>query len=106
MSSYSKILENIDWELITLILALIATGLVALFSATYFSQTSIFWKQLVWIAVGLLAMLIGFILDYRFLMRLAWPLYVLVVILLVVVLGIGREISGARRWLSLGPLGI
>lgn len=105
MSSYSKILENIDWGLITLILALIATGLVALFSATYFSQTSIFWKQLVWIAVGLLAMLIGFALDYRFLMRLAWPLYVLVVILLVVVLGIGREISGARRWLSLGPLG-
>lgn len=106
MSNRSKLLDDIDWGLIVLVLALLASGLLTLFSATHVSQTTLFWKQIVWIGAGALALLFCFALDYRFLMRLAWPLYGIVIVLLIVVLGIGREISGAKRWLSLGPLGI
>jgi len=106
MSSYFKILENIDWGLIALVLALIAAGLLTLYSATHVGQTGLFFKQIAWIGIGCAALLMGFAVDYRFLMRLAWPLYGLVVALLLAVLIFGREISGARRWLSLGPMSI
>jgi rod shape determining protein RodA len=99
-------MENIDWGLIVLVLALIAAGLLTLYSATHVSQTGLFFRQIAWIGIGCVALLLGFAIDYRFLMRMAWPLYALAVILLVAVLGLGREISGAKRWLSLGPLGI
>lgn len=106
MSIHSKILEDLDWGIVALVLALLAAGLVTLFSATHVTQTSLFWKQCVWIGAGLLGMLICLSLDYRVLLRLAWPLFIVVLALLVAVLGIGREISGAKRWLSLGPLSL
>jgi rod shape determining protein RodA len=70
------------------------------------TQIMIFFKQIMWICVGMVIMTIVFLVDYRSYMRLAWPMYVVMVIALAAVLVIGREISGARRWISLGPLGI
>ncbi len=106
MSRYSKVIDNIDWGLITTVMSIVAIGLLCLYSSTRVTDSAIFFKQLLWVGLGLLVMFVSFVIDYRLLTRFAWPLYVLAVVLLVVVLGMGREISGARRWLSLGPLGI
>jgi rod shape determining protein RodA len=45
---------------------------------------------------------IMFFIDYKWIARLAWPLYVIVVILLCSVFLVGREAMGARRWIPLG----
>ena len=106
MSRYARITDNIDWGLITTTLAIIFIGLLCLYSSSRVTNITIFYKQLIWIMVGVLVMIVVFIVDYRVLLRSAWPLYGFMVLGLVLVLVLGREISGARRWISLGPLGI
>ncbi len=106
MSRYAKITDNIDWGLIATTFAIILIGLACLYSSAGESNPAIFYKQIIWILVGILTMAVVFIIDYRVLMYSAWPLYLFVIISLLLVLVIGREISGARRWISLGPMGI
>ncbi len=106
MSRYDKITNNIDWSVLITTLALMAVGLICIYSAVRIAQITIFFKQIMWICAGLVIMTIVFLVDYRVYMRLAWPMYVVMVIALAAVLVIGREISGARRWLSIGPLGL
>lgn len=106
MSRYSKITDNIDWSLIATTFAIILIGLLCLYSSARVTSPAIFYKQILWILVGIIIMAVVFIVDYRVLMYSAWPLYVFMVVTLILVLLVGREISGARRWLSLGPLGI
>jgi len=106
MSRYAKITDNIDWGLIGTTFAIIFIGLACLYSSAGESSPGIFYKQIIWILVGTFTMAVVFIIDYRVLMYSAWPLYLFVIISLLLVLVVGREISGARRWLSLGPVGI
>ncbi|HNU74682.1 MAG: Rod shape-determining protein RodA [Deltaproteobacteria bacterium ADurb.BinA179] len=106
MSRYARITDNIDWGLISTVIGIIFIGLLCLYSSSRVTNIAIFYKQLTWILISVLAMIVAFIVDYRVLLRSAWPLYILMVSGLILVLIIGREISGARRWLSLGPLGI
>lgn len=106
MSRYAKITDNIDWGLLITTFAIIFIGLLCLYSSARVTNPTIFYKQILWVLVGTFVMVLVFIVDYRMLMHSAWPLYAFVVVALVLVLVIGREISGARRWLSLGPLGI
>ncbi|MGC9323883.1 MAG: rod shape-determining protein RodA [Desulfomonilia bacterium] len=106
MSRYAKITDNIDWGILFTTYAILGVGLLCLYSATEVITMTIFFKQLMWIAVGTLGMFIAFLLDYRVFFRSAWGIYLLVIFALILVLIIGREISGARRWISLGPLGI
>jgi len=106
MSRYDKIANNIDWGLLSTTLALIAVGLLCLYSAVRLTEVSIFFKQLLWISAAFVVMIVAFLVDYRAHMRLAWPMYVLMVLGVAAVLFVGREISGARRWISLGFVSI
>ncbi|MDA8359537.1 MAG: rod shape-determining protein RodA [Actinomycetota bacterium] len=76
---------------------LLATGI----SPTYFLK-----RQLVWVALGLVAMVVMSINDYRRLEPIGMFVYGAFVFLLVAVLvpGIGKHALGSQRWFSLGPL--
>jgi len=106
MGRYAKIIDNIDWGLLLSTMCILVIGLLCLYSATRVATTILFWKQLIWIGIGLLVMLMAFFVDYRFLLPLTWPIYLAVLLLLVIVFFLRPEISGARRWLSLGPIGV
>ncbi len=102
---YNRITEHIDWGILTLVVMIVSIGLLALYSSTSMTNIQIFYKQLIWVGLGFTVMFLAFAFDYRNLMVLAWPLYGLVLFLLVLVLMIAPEIGGSRRWLSLGPIG-
>lgn len=104
MSRYAKLTEIIDWGILLTVVCLMAIGLLCVYSATTAVGTSILVKQVLWICIGMVFLAVAFFVDYRRLMYSAWPLYGLVFVALVLVLVIGREISGARRWIILGPL--
>ena len=63
-----------------------------------------FKKQAFATALGILGMWAVSRMDYRALLRLAPALYLASLALSTLVLFVGQEINGSRRWLSLGPL--
>ena len=93
--------------------ALIVIGLVMVLSASsvqalrsHGSSWYFFNRQLIWVAIGTVAMLAAAEIDYRFWRRLALPVLGVSVALMGVVLipSVGIEVSGSSRWLGLGPL--
>lgn len=103
-----RLLQNIDWFLLGLVLAIVCLGIVNLYSAGLSQAagpgTPLYLKQLYWLGIGFALMLGTLIFDYRHLEKIAYPLFWLTVALLVVVLVMGKVVSGSKRWLSLGFL--
>src|ERR1035438_3419795 len=92
--------------------ALLALGLVMLYSS---SMTQVgahyLMLQLVWCALGFVLCVTATVLDYQWLKRATWPLFILALVLLVLVLlplphGITRVINGARRWFIIPKIGM
>jgi rod shape determining protein RodA len=103
-----RLLQNFDWPLLLLALAITALGIVNLYSATYVGHRGIagavYVKQVFWMGIGILGLLAMLIPDYRTLARAAYPIYWVTVGLLVAVLLFGAIVKGSQRWLALGPL--
>lgn len=59
--------------------------------------------QLVWCAAGLAACVVLTVLDYRWLKKLAWPAYVLAIVVLAAVFvpHLGHASHGAHRWIKI-----
>lgn len=96
-------LRALDARLLWVILALIALGTLTLFSAGRNTAQSTIWlKQTLWNAMGLVLMLLLATVDPRRLFRYSFPAYLLGLVALVAVLVIGHKIGGARRWFVLG----
>src|SRR4051794_14523020 len=96
--------------LIMVTLALVAFGLVMVYSATSAAAAvggndpSYYLKrQGIYAALGIVLMMVAQRWDYRRLKALAPMLILGSLALLVAVLAIGPAINGARRWISLGP---
>ncbi len=79
------------------LLALLAYGLLMLYSATFFVGESFWWKQLVWIAIGGVIMLIMYSVPYTVWQKSALPLMGTALVMLFVVLLLGELILGAQR---------
>jgi len=78
---------------------------VNLYSATVAASsygTPVYLKQLYYFifGMGLIVFIISF--DYRALVNLAYPIYILTVLLLIAALVFGKTIAGAQRWIDLG----
>lgn len=105
-----RLVQNIDWVLLGLVVLIAAMGIVNLYSAgfnrTPAGATPVYVKQVYWLAVGLALMFLIMLYDYRHLEKLAYPLYLISVILLVAVMFEGKMVSGSRRWLPLGPISL
>lgn len=59
-------------------------------------------KQLMGVLIGIAAMVVISLVDYKWVLKFYWPMYFLNLILLVAVLIAGTEVNGATRWLDLG----
>ncbi|MGA9777583.1 MAG: putative lipid II flippase FtsW [Limisphaerales bacterium] len=87
--------------------ALLALGLVMLYSSSM-SQVGAHYLmlQLIWCAFGFVLCVAATTLDYQWLKKAAWPLFIIAVVLLALVLlplphGITKRINGAHRWFIL-----
>lgn len=93
-----------DWTLVSLALLLCAVGVVLISSATAAQPElhNLPWRQVAWIAVGLLAMAVAASLDHQGMADLGYVAYGVVVVLLLVVLATAkRSTYGATSWLNL-----
>ncbi len=100
-----RLLQNVDWALLATALFIVALSVLSMWNlAPGRGGTALAWRQLSWVGIGLVALLVVASVDYRSLVRVAPAFYVLGVSLLVVVFVLGRTVSGARRWMHLGPI--
>jgi rod shape determining protein RodA len=65
---------------------------------------SIFWRQIVWMMAGFLALTLASRIPLRHCENLAFPFYLVVLGILVLVMVVGPSIAGAKRWLAFGGL--
>ncbi|MEO8631700.1 MAG: FtsW/RodA/SpoVE family cell cycle protein, partial [Betaproteobacteria bacterium] len=93
--------RHIDRYLLAAICALLVIGLITLYSATGESTPRIF-GQVANIVVAIGLMWIAANVPPHYLQRLALPVYILGLVLLIAVFFFGEVINGARRWLHVG----
>lgn len=104
-------LPPMDLPFLVLVLTLVSFGLVMLYSASYavalYRRGDAFAyirPQLLFAAVGLVALYLASRVDYHIYHKLAWPMLGLSLVLLVVVLFM-PEYNGCKRWIVLPGLG-
>lgn len=96
-----RILKNMEWWIVIWGIALSIIGLIALFSATSETNYNEFTKQIIWIMISFVVMLVVMLIDYNLLVRISPILYVISIILLISVL-FTEPINGATSWFSVG----
>jgi rod shape determining protein RodA len=102
-----RLLQNVDWLLLAAALGLIimsATTLTSLNVGRMGGAVAL--RQLIWVGIGAVGLVIVASIDYRRIVRLAPALYLAGLGGLAVVLVIGRTVSGARRWISFGAFSV
>lgn len=106
-------MKDIDYTLLCAIVILLFIGIVMVYSSSsYFAlyQKDVwdsdyyFTKEIIWTVVGILGMVFTMSIDYHIYKKWTPWLVMITIGLLVVVLFIGVDINGARRWIRLGPL--
>ncbi len=99
-----------DVVLIVVYLFLVLSGWLSIFSTSNqsgeFLLQSNYGYQLIWIASSVLIALFAYVLKTRFFWNIAQYIYILFCILLLVVIFVGTEVSGAKSWIGIGNFGI
>jgi MmyB-like transcription regulator ligand binding domain/Cell cycle protein len=106
MSALRKPWASFDGPLLISVLAIIGMGLVNLYSATRVAPKGLFSTQLMFFGIGTVLFLLAAAVDYRVLQRLASPIYLTVLAMLVGVLLFGKVVNGSRRWFGFANFGI
>ena len=111
-SPFLEAVRHCDFILVGSALTLSLIGAVMVYSATRVAQLDAggdpkyyLKRQLVWLVLGLVVMVVAILIDYHWLEQWAYVIYGLVLLSLVAVLThFGHTSLGAQRWFSLGPL--
>jgi len=105
--------REIDYKILFCVSSLIIFGLGMIYSSSgtiagyrYGDPAYFVKRQMIWAVVGTIGMFIAARIDYRKLQLLAPYFYVATVLMLILVLipGYSKEVSGARRWITLGSM--
>ncbi len=98
---------KLNWGIITILCALAFVGVLMHFSVSSGAWTDMPLTHGLRFAVLMVVVIIAaLVLDTRFWLAIAYPLYVGALLLLVAVEFVGETRMGATRWLSLGPVSL
>jgi rod shape determining protein RodA len=101
-----RLIENFDWPIIWVLLAISSIGLLSIYSALYPQiqanpTHNLFIRQLMWLSIGFLVMFCTLFLDYQKLKTASTWIYLAAILLLVAVLVVGKEVNGSKRWIEI-----
>lgn len=100
-----RLIENFDWSIIWVLIAVACIGLLSIYSALY-SQIqanpaqNLFVKQIIWLVIGFSILFCSLLIDYQKLKSVSVWIYLVAVLMLALVLVVGREVNGSKRWLE------
>ena len=87
-------LKNMEWWVLIIAIILCSIGLIALFSATQETEHDAFYKQIIWIGISLVVMVI-------FTVK-ASPIFYIVFLILLVAVLFTKPVNGATSWFDIG----
>lgn len=112
-NSGTSVFRSLDWITILLYLLLVIAGAISIYAASYnFNNVSLFdinefsGKQFMWIGFSLLIGSVILLLDYRIFEAYAYPIYGLVLLLLIATIFLAPNIKGSHSWLVFGPFSV
>lgn len=97
-STSSRYVAPVSFALLAITIALF--GVIMIYDSAGWSRA---FSQLIWLGIGVGALLTGALVPYQVWRKIAWPMYVIALILLIAVLlpGVGDHTYGAQRWVRL-----
>ncbi len=109
MQKKNNVWENVDWITIGIYLAMMLIGWINIYAAVYneehksiFDMTQQYGKQLMWIGAAIFIAVLMINTDSKFFVAFAFPIYIGVILLLMLVPLIGTTINGAKSWIQIG----
>jgi rod shape determining protein RodA len=101
MAQYRSV-RDLDWSLVIIALVICSLGVLQIYSAAHETVwNDAWWRQVLWVLLGLGAMLVVSRIDYHTLLSRAFVFYGLSLVGLVAVLLVGPQVFGSRRWIPL-----
>ena len=107
-----SLLSKLDWPLFVSFMILVFLGLATVYSVAFneenpslFAFSEKYGKQIIWLGASFFVGLLIFLIDADYYSKIALPVYISVLVLLVIVLFM-PPINGARAWLGVGSLGV
>ncbi len=105
--------SSIDWLSLFVYLLLMLLGWVMIYSAVYdenhssiFDMSQRYGKQLLWIMLSLLLGAVILLIDAKFFNAFAYPIYLIMMLMLIGVLLFGSTIAGSKSWFQIGGFAI
>ena len=109
----TSVFRQLDWPTILLYLILVIAGAVSIYAASYdFDRASMFdfaefsGKQFLWIGLSLIIGCMILLFDYRIYETYAYPVYAVVVLVMIATIFLAPDIKGSRSWLVFGPVSL
>lgn len=97
-----RLIQEVDWVLLGLVLLHSLIGVFFIYSSSHFLAGDYYVRQLVWIGASLIALVLVLVIDYKFFVSLSLYFYGLTVALLAATLVFARFIAGTKSWITLG----
>ncbi len=108
-----SVFRSLDWFTIIMYILLVSAGAVSIYAASYdFDNASMFdfaefsGKQFLWIGLSLIIGCIILLLDSRIYEAYAYPIYGVVILILIATIFLAPDIKGSRSWLVFGPVSL
>jgi rod shape determining protein RodA len=100
-----RLLEHFDWVMLLMLLLVGGMALINLFSSTHIVESgasSIFYKQMIFFAAGMVLIMVILTQDYQRIIKLGYAFYGAILLLLLYTMLFVKPILGAQRWIDLG----
>lgn len=101
--------RNLDWTTVLIYLIMVFAGMISIYAASYdfdnasmFASTEFSGKQLRWIGLSMGLALVILLIDARMYETYAYPIYVIVAIVLAITPFIAPDIKGSHSWITFG----
>lgn len=108
-----SVFKSLDWVTIIIYLLLVAMGTISIYAASYdYDNASLFdfnefsGKQILWITLSLIIGTALLLVDYRIYRTYAYPIYGVVVLVLLATIFLAPNVKGSHSWLVFGPVSL
>ena len=113
MRNRESIIGNIDWVTVLLYFILVFIGWLSIYTSSrgeevssIFDLSQRYGKQLLWIGLSVILIVIVLLIDAKFFSTFAFLFYAVMILILVAVLFFGKTVAGSKSWFQIGSFAI